>query len=195
MQLSSLEIVIPLHHKLDRMHHLLLVSVTIVVLCSGCTRSTTANTPVEAQGTPATGAVDTASVFRPYTIDSSKLITTASGLRYQIIEEGNGVLPRQGEMVRAHYHGTLVTGTVFDSSFERQQPFEFAVGTGQVIKAWDEAFSLFKVGTKAILICPPGIAYGAQDRDPIPANSTLRFDVQLLGTAPASAAQDPAMGR
>lgn len=124
----------------------------------------------------------------PYPLDSTKLITTLSGLRYQIIEEGTGVVPRPGEQITAHYHGTLPDGTKFDSSVDRNQPFTFPLGQGRVIPGWDEAFALFKVGTKAILILPPNIAYGEAGAPPsIPPNATLRFDVELLGTAPASA--------
>jgi FKBP-type peptidyl-prolyl cis-trans isomerase len=98
-----------------------------------------------------------------------------------IVEEGKGNMPKQGRKIRAHYHGTLLTGKKFDSSFERGAPFEFTLGQGQVIKGWDEAFARMKVGTKAVLILPPDLAYGERGAGAnIPPNSTLRFDVELL---------------
>lgn len=141
-----------------------------------------------AGGTPVNTAPAGPAINVPYTLDSTKLITTLSGLRYQIIEEGTGVVPRPGEMIIAHYHGTLPDGTKFDSSVERGQPFNFPLGQQRVISGWDEAFALFKVGTKAILILPPNLAYGEAGAPPtIPPGATLRFDVELLGTAPAPA--------
>ena len=120
--------------------------------------------------------------FEPYTItDSSKIDTLPSGLMIYIVEKGSGRVPQAGETVIAHYHGMLTNGKVFDSSFERGQPFVFQVGVGQVIKGWDEAFQKIPVGTKAILIIPPELGYGERGTGPIPPNSTLIFHVELLG--------------
>ena len=121
-------------------------------------------------------------VFKPYVItDSSKIDTLPSGLMIYIVEKGSGRVPKAGETVIAHYHGMLTDGTVFDSSFERGQPFVFQVGVGQVIKGWDEAFQKLPVGTKAILIIPPDLGYGEHGTGPIPPNATLIFHVELLG--------------
>ena len=84
-------------------------------------------------------------------------------------------------MVTAHYTGTLTDGSKFDSSLDRNQPFKFSVGRGQVIKCWDEGFQQLQVGQKATLTCPPDYAYGARGMPPvIPENATLLFEVELL---------------
>ncbi len=107
-------------------------------------------------------------------------ITTTSGLKYKIIQKGTGAQPKQGDRVSVHYVGTLTDGTKFDSSRDRGQPFSFAIGTGQVIKGWDEGIALLHVGDKAILTIPPDLGYGAQAAGSIPANSTLIFEVELM---------------
>jgi len=106
---------------------------------------------------------------------------TASGLMYVIQTEGTGATPAQGQTVSVHYTGTLVDGTKFDSSYDRQQPFEFSIGQGRVIKGWDEGIMLLKKGGKAKLIIPYQLAYGEQGHPPvIPAKATLIFDVELV---------------
>ena len=104
-----------------------------------------------------------------------------SGLKIKVNVEGTGEKPTSGQTVIAHYHGTLEDGTKFDSSFDRNQPFEFPVGQGRVIKGWDEAFMDMKVGTHATLTIPPELGYGSRNMGKIPSNSTLIFDVELLG--------------
>lgn len=111
----------------------------------------------------------------------AEFTTTASGLQYAIISPGGGPQPHDGQVVIAHYVGTLSDGTEFDSSRERGQPFAFTLGKKQVIKGWDEGFALLHVGDKATLIIPSELAYGAKTRGKIPANSTLRFEVELMG--------------
>ncbi|MFQ6611048.1 MAG: FKBP-type peptidyl-prolyl cis-trans isomerase, partial [Fidelibacterota bacterium] len=106
--------------------------------------------------------------------------TTASGLKYLESEAGTGEYPDKGDICVVHYTGTFLDGTKFDSSVDRGTPFEFPVGTGRVIKGWDEAFLTMKVGSKRKLVIPPDLAYGSQERGSIPANSTLVFDVELL---------------
>jgi FKBP-type peptidyl-prolyl cis-trans isomerase len=108
-------------------------------------------------------------------------ITTGSGLRYIDEVVGTGQSPTFGKTVVVHYTGTLQDGTKFDSSVDRGTPFEFLIGMGQVIKGWDEGVMTMKVGGKRKLIVPPELGYGSQDRPPIPPNSTLIFDVELLG--------------
>jgi peptidylprolyl isomerase len=106
---------------------------------------------------------------------------TESGLRYQIINEGSGAKPNKGQEVSVHYKGSLVDGTVFDSSYKRKQPIEFPVGAGHVIEGWDEGLLLLNQGTKAQFVIPPHLAYG--DREVggvIPANSILVFDLELV---------------
>lgn len=108
-------------------------------------------------------------------------ITTSTGLQYVITHKGTGKKANTGDKVVAHYTGKLTDGTVFDSSVERNKPFEFPVGKGRVIKGWDEGFSLLQVGDKATLIIPSHLGYGERGAPPsIPANATLVFDVELL---------------
>jgi peptidylprolyl isomerase len=106
--------------------------------------------------------------------------TTPSGLKYKITEQGKGIQATPGSKVSVHYTGTLTNGTKFDSSKDRNQPFSFKLGVGQVIKGWDEGIALLKAGDKAVFTIPPGLAYGEKEMGSIPANSTLIFEVELL---------------
>jgi FKBP-type peptidyl-prolyl cis-trans isomerase len=111
-----------------------------------------------------------------------KEVTTASGLKYIDMVVGTGPSPKSGDMVSVHYTGWLLDGKKFDSSRDRNQPFDFQIGTGKVIKGWDEGVMTMKVGGKRKLIIPPGLAYGARGAGGvIPPNATLMFDVELLG--------------
>jgi peptidylprolyl isomerase len=107
-------------------------------------------------------------------------ITTASGLKYIIREKGRGVQPEKGAQVKVHYTGKLTNDTIFDSSYNRNQPFSFKIGQGQVIKGWDEGVSLLHQGDKATLIIPAELGYGSRSTGNIPPNSTLIFDIELL---------------
>jgi FKBP-type peptidyl-prolyl cis-trans isomerase len=107
---------------------------------------------------------------------------TASGLRYKIIQKGDGKKAEKGQMVSVHYKGQLADGTVFDSSYKRNQPLDFQVGVGQVIPGWDEGICLLQVGDKARLVIPSNLAYGSAGAGGvIPPNATLVFDVELMG--------------
>jgi FKBP-type peptidyl-prolyl cis-trans isomerase len=108
-------------------------------------------------------------------------VTTASGLKYIDWAVGSGPSPAPGKKVKVHYTGTLMDGTKFDSSVDRGQPFEFTIGVGQVIKGWDEGVMTMKVGGKRKLIIPPDLGYGSRPAGKIPPNSTLNFEVELLG--------------
>lgn len=104
-----------------------------------------------------------------------------SGLRYVVREPGEGAPVPAGSEVTAHYHGTILsTGAKFDSSIERGRPFTFKVGTGEVIKGWDEAFATMRRGEKRTLIVPYWLAYGDRGRGEIPPRATLVFEVELL---------------
>jgi len=122
------------------------------------------------------------------------VITTASGLQYQILQEGTGATPKPTDQVTVHYKGTLLDGKVFDSSYDRSEPATFIVG--QVIPGWVEALQLMKVGSKAKLFIPPALAYGesgaGQDIGP---NSLLIFEVELLKAeaAPVGGEGEPGM--
>ena len=104
---------------------------------------------------------------------------TASGLEYIEVEAGTGPQAQPGDQVSVHYTGTLADGTEFDSS-AGGNPFTFVLGQGSVIPGWDEGIALMREGGKAQLIIPPDLAYGANDYGPIPGNSTLTFDVELV---------------
>lgn len=106
--------------------------------------------------------------------------STESGLKYNIEKQGNGKPALAGKKATLHYTGKLLNGKIFDSSVDRGTPFSFVVGQGQVIKGWDEGVALLKEGSKATFIIPAKIGYGMQEAGPIPAGSTLLFDVELL---------------
>ena len=106
---------------------------------------------------------------------------TESGLRYKVIQNGNGSKAEKGKTVSVHYNGQLVDGTVFDSSYKRNQPFDFPLGLGQVIPGWDEGIQLLKVGDKARFVIPSDLAYGSAGAGGvIPPDATLIFDVELM---------------
>ena len=106
------------------------------------------------------------------------MITTASGLQYEVIKKGTGALPTDTSRVKVHYHGTLIDGSTFDSSVDRGEPAVF--GVNQVIKGWTEALKLMPVGSKYKLYIPQELAYGGQDQGAIKPFSALIFDVELL---------------
>lgn len=111
----------------------------------------------------------------------SKTVTTASGLKYTDVVVGKGASPVAGKQVKVHYTGTLENGKKFDSSVDRNDPFSFTIGVGQVIPGWDEGVMTMKVGGKRKLIIPSKLGYGASGAGGvIPPNATLLFDVELL---------------
>ncbi len=109
------------------------------------------------------------------------VVTTESGLQYMVIEEGDGATPKENDKVTTHYKGTLMSGEVFDSSYDRGQPATF--GVGQVIPGWTEALQKMKVGAKWKLFIPPDLAYGNQGHPSIPPNSLLIFEIELIDIA------------
>ncbi|HAF95988.1 MAG: peptidylprolyl isomerase [Elusimicrobia bacterium GWC2_51_8] len=128
---------------------------------------------------------------KPFIEKSAKqkgAVTTSSGLIYSELKKGKGVSPKASDTVKVHYHGTLIDGTVFDSSVARKTPATFPLSG--VIACWTEGVQKMKVGGKSKLICPSAIAYGDQGRPPqIPGGAVLVFEIELLGIeTPAAAA-------
>ena len=109
-----------------------------------------------------------------------KTITTSTGLKYVKTKEGNGEKPQVGTMVKVHYTGKLLDGTIFDSSVTRNEPFQFVLGVGQVIPGWDEGLQLMSKGEEAVLYIPYYLAYGNTGSGPIPPFATLIFEVEMI---------------
>jgi len=119
---------------------------------------------------------------KPFDVAGKDTTTTASGLKIIKLNTTEGTQAAANKMVSVHYSGYLLNGKMFDSSVERNQPFNFALGQGKVIKGWDEGIALLKVGEKARLIIPANLAYGVNGAGGIIGpNETLVFDVELLG--------------
>ena len=119
-----------------------------------------------------------------FEIDSetaANAMETESGLQYIVVEPGEGDSPHNGSHVSVHYTGMLQDGTIFDSSYQRDEPIDFELGAGQVIAGWDEGIGLMNLGAKYRLIIPPDLGYGARGAGgAIPPNATIVFDVELL---------------
>ncbi len=115
-------------------------------------------------------------------MDQGNETVNPSGLKYTDLEVGTGEEAKAGHNVKVHYTGWLENGTKFDSSLDRREPFQFKLGAGQVIRGWDEGVAGMKVGGKRKLTIPSDLGYGARGAGGvIPPNSTLIFDVELLG--------------
>ena len=151
---------------------LIFISILFAAICFAQSQSTQA--PAKKTAKPSTAAGGPPKMTGPGT-------TTPSGLQYWDIKVGTGPKALRGENVRVHYIGWLTNGKKFDASLDR--PFSFDLGTGHVIKGWDEGVAGMRVGGKRQLRIPPDLAYGAEGTPggPIPPNATLIFDVELLG--------------
>jgi peptidylprolyl isomerase len=141
--------------------------------------ATVASTAVPTTAPPAAAATPAGDTFAM----PANLQTTASGLKYSIDQAGTGAQPTKGQTVTVHYTGWLTDGTKFDSSRDRNQPFEFVLGEGRVIQGWDEGVAAMKIGEKRTLVIPASLGYGAEGAGggQIPPNATLVFKVELLG--------------
>ena len=154
---------------MKRMSSLLLPAVAVAALLAA---------PLSAQDTKPTPGAEAEK-------KEMKMTKTPSGLQYEDVKVGTGDSPKKGQTVVVHYTGWLwengARGKKFDSSVDRGQPIAFPVGTGRVIKGWDEGLMTMKVGGKRVLLIPADLAYGSGGRPPvIPPNATLIFDVELV---------------
>ena len=144
------------------------------------TQSNPTDNPTSAQEAPSVVAEDS-NPQAESTMAEENIVTTDSGLQYVEITEGTGAMPKPGQKVEVHYTGTFEDGRKFDSSRDRNSPFTFKIGVGQVIKGWDEGVATMRVGGRRKLIVPPDLGYGARGAGGvIPPNATLLFDVELL---------------
>ncbi len=114
-------------------------------------------------------------------LENNNIKTMANGLKIEDVKVGTGEVAVKGALITVHYVGTLMNGKKFDSSRDRGEPFQFPLGQGMVIQGWEQGFEGMKVGGVRKLTIPPELGYGSQDVGPIPANSTLQFEVELLG--------------
>ncbi|MBT3647081.1 MAG: FKBP-type peptidyl-prolyl cis-trans isomerase [Flavobacteriales bacterium] len=126
-------------------------------------------------------------------VDQVEEIVLPSGLKIEIAQKGDGILPQVGQRVSVHYRGTLEDGTPFDNSYDRGQPYTFPIGKRQVIQGWDEGIAQLSTGAKAKLTVPSELAYGEAGRPGIPPNSTLIFEVELveIKQAPVAITHEP----
>jgi peptidylprolyl isomerase len=170
------------------------VALLLAVLLSACgpgKPSTPTARPAAAASTPTTTLA-----ARSAPTAAANATTTASGLQYVEIKKGDGPAPEVGQVVSVNYRGYLEDGTQFDNSYDRGQPFRFALGKGMVIPGWDEGIALMNVGGQAKLIIPPDLGYGAAGAGGgvIPANATLIFEVELMDVLPGSPAAPAQVG-
>ena len=162
---------------------MMILRFSIVAAAGLCLLGCDKTTQTAADNTASTNAPSVSSVpsAAAVTATNGEMITTASGLKYQVLKHGAGtVSPKATDTVKVHYEGKLLDGTVFDSSIARGQPISFPLN--QVIPGWTEGLQLMKVGDKFKFEIPANLAYGPNSPSPaIPPNSTLVFEVELLG--------------
>ena len=131
---------------------------------------------------PAAAATSTSYKAAAAKTVAAKTVTLPDGLKYTDVKVGKGPMPRAGQTAVVHYTGTFLDGKKFDSSRDRGTPFEFVLAQHRVIACWEEAVATMRVGGRRNLVCPPRLAYGERGYPgAIPPNTTLKFDVELLG--------------
>jgi FKBP-type peptidyl-prolyl cis-trans isomerase len=160
----------------------------LAVGCNQSEKSTTESSSMSSSSstTPSVSATDTAAATTPAATEmpsgGGPETSLPGGLKYVDLKVGDGDIATDGQMASVHYTGWLTNGTKFDSSVDRGTPFSFRLGSGGVIKGWDEGVKGMRVGGKRKLTIPPDMGYGASGYPPtIPPNSTLVFEVELLG--------------
>ncbi len=164
------------------MRALLFVTIAAVGCFLGCSQAPDSSTGTSTDKPAAANQGDKAAPAAQASASSTnQWQTTASGLKYMALKRGDGtVSPKATDTVKVHYTGSLLNGTVFDSSVQRGEPISFPLSG--VIRGWTEGVQLMKVGDKFKFEIPPDLAYGADGRPPvIPPNSTLVFEIELLG--------------
>jgi peptidylprolyl isomerase len=161
-----------------------LLLLAVGLTATGCSNEKSADTSAGSPPpTPTAGSAPGPAPAGPAgkTADAAgKMVTLPSGLKYVDIKVGSGESPKPGQTVVVHYTGTLQDGAKFDSSLDRNEPFEFVLGGHHVIPGWEKGIATMKPGGKRKLVIPPDLAYGSQANGPIPPNSTLNFDIELL---------------
>ena len=159
-----------------------LIAVALIATSIGCkkTDQSSSTTPASTPETSAPQATTPNPSSSATSMPSGSEVKMPSGLVYVDVKVGDGALAEGGKRVSVHYTGWLTDGTKFDSSVDRNEPFMFELGSGQVIRGWDEGVKGMRVGGKRKLTIPSDLAYGPEGRGPIPANATLIFDVELL---------------
>jgi len=147
---------------------LLPFAVTMILLMASCDSSSDNNTE------------DPDEPPIPRTVSADDFSDLGDGLKYYDFTVGTGETAKDGDLVSVHYSGWLTNNTLFDSSYPREQPIQFRLGTGRVIQGWDRGLVGMQIGGERQLVIPPELGYGSQGQGPIPPNSTLIFEVQLV---------------
>ncbi len=175
------------------MKRIVALAAPLALLCAGCSKLTepVADLPI-ASASAAVSSLPSVAAPKP-TVSAPPPAEADPNAKLVVKDEvvGKGAVAKAGDEVEVHYTGTLTDGTKFDSSRDRKETFKFPLGGGRVIKGWDEGVAGMKVGGKRKLTIPPNLGYGSRNMGKIPPNSTLLFDVELIGVKPGNAPAKP----